>query len=309
MYRRILVPLDGSDASRAALDFAEHLSCEHLILLTVDPNDQPQISPAVTGLAPDWRRRYEERIRRDLESMAEPLRRPGRTVAVDVRFGDVSGQIIAAAESADLIVMTTHGRGAAGRAIFGSTADRVARHGTTPTLLLRRGARATEPATPGRVVVPLDGSALAARAIPEAEKLARTLDVPVHLVRAVDLDHVVAMLREGAPTDAPRATGSDDPYEGARLETERQAAAYLEEQAAASWTEGLTVDTEVLKGTPAFVLLWLLKPEDIVVMTTHGLGGYRRWAIGSVAEKLVRESPGPVLLVRDAASEGHALEG
>lgn len=307
MYRRILIPLDGSDASRTAIDFASRLACEQLLLLTVEPDDHLQIPPALTGVDPDWKERYAQRVRRDLESVAEPLRRRGRNVEVDVRYGDAAEQIIDSAKSADLIVMTTHGRGAPGRVIFGSTADRVARHGTTPTLLLRRGAHATEPATPGRVVVPLDGSALAERAIPEAAKLAGTLNVPVHLVRAVDLDHVVAALRERSPIDAPGAS-SDDRYERARLETKRQAATYLEEQASAPWAEGLIVDTEILKGTPAFVLLWLLKPEDVVVMTTHGLGGYRRWAIGSVAEKLVRESPGPVLLVREGASAPSGTE-
>ena len=308
MYRRILVPLDGSDASRTALDFVEHLSCEHLVLLTVRPNDPLHIPHALIGTDPDWKERYAERVRRDLESVVEPLRAKGRSVEVEVRFGDVSGQIIDAARSAELIVMTTHGRGAAGRAIFGSTADRIARHGTTPTLLLRRGAHATVHATPRRVVVPLDGSALAEQATAEANRLARTLNVPVHLVRAVDLDHVVATLNERAPADAPPETGAGDPYEGARLAAEHHAAAYLEEQASAPWAEGLTVDTEVLKGTPAFVLLWSLKPDDVVVMTTHGLGGYRRWAIGSVAEKLIRESPGPVLLVRDAASNAEASQ-
>ncbi|MBA2248284.1 MAG: universal stress protein [Chloroflexia bacterium] len=305
MYRRILVPLDGSDASRAALGFADRLACDTLRLLRVEPNEPVLIPSARIGIAPGWMERHAEHLREGLNALGRPLEKEGRTVETDVRYGDAAEQIIDSAKSADLIVMTTHGRGAAGRAIFGSTADRVARHGTIPTLLLRRGAHATEPATPGRVVVPLDGSALAERAIPEAAKLAGTLNVPIHLVRAVDLDHVVATLRERSPIDAPGAS-SDDRYEQARLETERQAATYLEEQASAPWAEGLTVDTEILKGTPAFVLLWLLKPEDVVVMTTHGLGGYRRWAIGSVAEKLVRESPGPVLLVREGAS---ALSG
>ncbi len=309
MYRRILIPLDGSDASRAAIDFADRLACESLRLLRVEPDDPLLIPPALTGIEPGWKERYDERIRAELESRAGPLRKEDRNVEIDVRYGDAAEEIIDSAKSADLIVMTTHGRGAAGRVIFGSTADRVARHGTTPTLLLRRGAHATEPATPGRVVVPLDGSALAERAIPDAAKLARNLNVPVHLARAVDLDHVVAMIRERSPNDAPGASASDDRYERARLETERLAAEYLEEQASAPWTEGLTVERDVLKGTPAFVLLWLLKPADVVVMTTHGLGGYRRWTIGSVAEKLVREAPGPVLLVRDTTSHGQAASG
>lgn len=297
MYDRILVPLDGSEASEAALGFVEHLAFQRVCLLRVEPNDHLLIPPSVTGVEPGWEERYGERVRGELDSVAEHLRSEGRTVEIEVRFGDAAEEIIAAAANADLIVMTTHGRGAAGRLIFGSTADRVARYGTTPTLLLRRGAHTAGPAAPGRVVVPLDGSALAERALPEAEKLARVLDVPMHLVRAVGADEVLATVRRQLSAADPGSSQDADAYERARLETEREAADYLAAKAAGVRVAGVTAD--VLKGTPAFVLLWMIKPDDVVVMATHGLGGYRRWAIGSVAEKLVREAAAPVLLVRD----------
>lgn len=298
MYDRILVPLDGSEASRAALDVVEQLDSQSVRLLQVESNDHLLVPPSVTGVEPGWEDRYAARIRDELESVAERLRRQGRTVEVEVRSGDAAEEIIASAEDADLVVMTTHGRGAAGRLIFGSTADRVARHGTTPTLLIRRGSDANGPVTPGRVVVPLDGSELAEQALPEAERLARALKAPVHLVRAVGADDVLATVRSDRSATSPRPSAGDDAYEGARLEAERGAAEYLEQKAAGLREDDLTAEVEVLKGTPAFVLLWMIQAGDVVVMTTHGRGGYRRWAIGSVAEKLVREAAGPVLLLR-----------
>lgn len=260
------------------------------------------IPPSVTGVASGWDERYEERLRAELETVADRLRGQGKTVEVDLRYGDAAEEIVAASAECDLIVMTTHGRGAAGRLVFGSTADRVSRHGTIPTLLLRRGAHPIEAPHPNRVVVPLDGSDLAEQALPEAEKLARTLDVPVLLVRAVSSDDVLATARAtfGNVRQDPGGTVEDDTYKHARIETERLATEYLEEKAANLATAGLTTAIEMLKGTPAFVLLWKVNAGDVVVMTSHGRGGYRRWMIGSVAEKLVREAAGPVLLVRGA---------
>ncbi len=301
MYERILVPLDGSDASEAALVLVEHLVSKSVRLLRVEPNDLLLIPPSVTGVQPGWEDRFSARVRGELELVAERFRSGGRTVEVEVRSGDPAEEIIASAEDADLVVMTTHGRGAAGRLIFGSTADRVARHGTTPTLLIRRGADANGPVTPARVVVPLDGSELAERALAEAEKLAVILNVPMHLVRAVGADDVLATVHGDVAGTSADPSRQDDAYERARLETERQAVEYLEDRAKGPRDSGLATEIELLKGTPAFVLLWMIQPDDVVVMTTHGLGGYRRWMIGSVAEKLVREAAGPVLLVRDGA--------
>lgn len=185
MYDRILVPLDGSEASETALVFVEHLANQHVRLLRIEQNEYLAVSPLMTGMYVDWENPDPEQVRDELKSVAERLRNRGWIVEIEIRSGDAAEEIIACAEDADLVVMTTHGRGAAGRVIFGSTADRVARHGTTPTLLLRVGSDPIEQVDPSRVVVPLDGSELAEQALPEAERLARVLGVPLHLVRAV----------------------------------------------------------------------------------------------------------------------------
>lgn len=299
MYDRILVPLDGSKASEAALVFVERLDSQHVRLLRVEQNEPMPVSPFMTGIYLDWNLPNPQQIREELESIAERLRSTGRTVETEVRFGDAAEEIIASAEDADLVVMTTHGRGAAGRLIFGSTADRVARHGSVPTLLIRSGDDPIEVAAPVRVVVPLDGSELAEQALAEAEKLARVLNVPIHLARAVGADEVRATVRAELASANPDAAQEAAVYERARLKPEREAAEYLEAKAAALREAGLATEIEVLKGTPAFVLSWMINADDVVVMTTHGRGGYRRWMIGSVAEKLVREAAAPVLLVRD----------
>lgn len=302
MYDRILVALDGSETSEEALVFVEHLASQRVRLLRVEMNEHMPVSPFMTGIYLDWEVPNPEGTRNELEAIAERLRNRGWTVEVEVRIGDATEEIIASAEDADLVVMTTQGRGAAGRVIFGSTADRVARHGTTPTLLLRVGSDPIEQVDPSRVVVPLDGSELAEQALPEAERLARVLGVPLHLVRAVGADELLATVRAELAATEPEPSQEAEVYERARQKPERQAVEYLASHATALREAGFTVEIEILKGTPAFVLLWMLKPDDVVVMTTHGLGGYQRWVIGSVAEKLVREAVAPVLLVRDIRS-------
>ena len=84
--------------------------------------------------------------------------------------------------------MTTHGRGALGRWAFGSVADQVTRRSPVPVLVVRP-AETVEEAAPAiqRLVVPLDGSTLAEEAVPVAQSLAQRLNVPVHLLTAIDV--------------------------------------------------------------------------------------------------------------------------
>ena len=62
--------------------------------------------------------------------------------------------------------------------------------------------------------------------------------------------------------------------------------------------EDITASAEILTGSPAVALLDAIAPADLVVMTTHGRSGVRRWLLGSVADKLIREANAPILLVR-----------
>lgn len=301
LLRSILVPLDGSRQSTRALELAARLPAGELVLLHVAPDDL-MIFP---GLSPVNQQAESQDMRSELEALAAPLRSPERSVVVEVRFGNAADEILDAAVDCSLIVMTTHGRGAAGRILFGSTADRVSRSSTAPTLLVRAGAE-TLPA-PARLVVPLDGSERAEQALPVATNLARALSLPLHLVRAVGLDDVRTMIHEQRMAEQERSDPDsvEHTYDEARALTEERATSYLTETARPLEESGLEVRTSLLQGTAVFEILAAVRPDDILVMTSHGRQGFRRWMLGSVAEKLVRESPAPVLLVptRDTADE------
>lgn len=143
-----------------------------------------------------------------------------------------------------------------------------------------------------RIVVTLDGSALAERALPAAERLARTMDGRLLLVRANPLPVWISW--------APGATVSPEMYQQVIDDEERFARKYLDAWAQTLRSRGLTVNALVLFGEPAYTLLDLLAERDasLVIMTTHGRTGLARFALGSVADRLVRGSHTPVLLIR-----------
>lgn len=293
----ILVPLDGSVQSVRALEVASQLPASKITLLRVEPADYLLV-PGIT--APDSGE-IGDSVMDALVALAAPLRSRGVAVTTAIGYGDPASEIIDAARGLDLIVMTTRGQGAASRAIFGSVADRVSRHGETPTLLIRSDAE-SELTSPQRIVVPLDGSTRAEHALPLAARLASIIPAPLHLLRVVAMDDVRETIQ------AVREAGADaldigETYEDAAVFTEAEALAYLETVAEPLRLSGVAVTTEILQGTPAFVLLWNTTADDLVVMTSHGRGGFRRWLLGSVAEKLVREGEAPLLLVptRDKA--------
>lgn len=295
MYDRIIVPLDGSEPSQAALSYAANIPTRELVLLHVMVDREV--------IVPEWILRRgtaqkEASLADEMERMAEQLRTPERKVSVDIRIGDVAEEIIKSGNDADLIVMMTHGRGAAGRVIFGSMADRVVRHGSTPTLLVRVGELTRNPRTPQRVVCALDGSTIAERGLSAGIRLASALGLPLHLIRSVGLKDVKTALSDSntdwlAPSDM-----HPDLYDQTLSKVRDEAVTYLKEKEEAAKEAGTPVTTELLEGSVPFTLMWAADVDDILVITTRGQGGYKRWSLGSVAEKLIREAPCPVFLER-----------
>lgn len=134
-----------------------------------------------------------------------------------------------------------------------------------------------------RILVPLDGSQLAEQAIPVAARLARAV------AGEVVLAYVVC---------PPRASLYDDLTE---MEV-KEARNYLETLRSRKELSGVRTEVSISFAIfhPATGLLSLIEAQqiDLVVMCSHGYTGFKLWALGSVAEKVVRSSPVPVLLLR-----------
>jgi nucleotide-binding universal stress UspA family protein len=142
MYKRILVPLDGSELAKKALDEAEKVtqcSGAELILFQVVPFMPIYGSPElVTPLIVDEKQK--ESAERYLDSLAEELKKKGFKVTAVVKTGQqVAVEIIdfAKESGADLIVMCTHGRSGITRWMLGSVALKLLTRGETPILLIR----------------------------------------------------------------------------------------------------------------------------------------------------------------------------
>lgn len=156
-----------------------------------------------------------------------------------------------------------------------------------------------------KILVPLDGSKLAECALPYAEELAKGCNT-----EEVILISVTERVR--GRTRAPEARevyrGSDTAtVQGAGPEItvtfgkmQRQAQRYLSRIAKGLTAKGLNVRTEVAIGRPAEKIAGFAESgaADMIVMSSHGRSGPSRWAYGSVADRVLRASCVPVLMVR-----------
>lgn len=142
-----------------------------------------------------------------------------------------------------------------------------------------------------RIIVPLDGSPRAERALPVAARLARASGGTVVLLRVV-----------GAPTAFAPVPA---PYPGtlrAIIDTDLAGArTYLEALTGRGGLSDVHTEVEVIEGPAAARILWMARAQhiDLIVQCSHGYTGFKRWALGSVAEKVARYAPVPVLLLRE----------
>jgi len=146
-----------------------------------------------------------------------------------------------------------------------------------------------------KILVPLDGSKLAECALPHVEELAKCCDTEkVILVSVTErIKGYSALADSNQPTGrriVPEAVGKK----------EKQAQRYLGRIAKAMEAKGIKVGTEVLLGDPAEeIVIYAKHPGcDLIVMSSHGRSGISRWTQGSVADRVFRGSPVPVLMVR-----------
>jgi nucleotide-binding universal stress UspA family protein len=143
-----------------------------------------------------------------------------------------------------------------------------------------------------KILVPLDGSGLAEVALRHAESLAWQCGAEIILMRVIHM---------AWPLSAP------DMNVERRLDVDRiQAAAltYLKGICGELRAKKITAHKVVMNGPVADTIVDYARQEgvDLIVMCSHGGGGFSRWVFGSVAEKVLQGAPCPVLLVR--AREG-----
>src|SRR5260370_18867919 len=142
-----------------------------------------------------------------------------------------------------------------------------------------------------RILVPLDGTLRAERAIPIAARIADASQSSILLVRVIDVLLDFSWQMAGV---TPDLTGA--------LEVARaNANAYLKEMAEVDAVRDLDVTTKAIEGRPADTILSVAQDmqADLIVMSSHGHTGLKRWALVSFAQILERRSSIPLLILRD----------
>ena len=300
MISTVLVPLDGSPVAEQAIPYAQALLADggEGVLLRVVPEFDPLLPELLWTLQAEPEPAEIAAVRAELDRVATRVGDTRVRWATDVVRGDPGEEILGsiARSRVGLVAMTTHGRGALGRATFGSVADRVSRESPIPVLLVRAHPDGLPVVTADirRLIVPLDGSDLAEASLPLVVDLAKQLGIPVHLVRALNLAAVLTPLVDGGGL---LVSPSPEVYEQMTESVESDAREYLTSVSTRLEEEGVSATWSVLEGSPFFAIAEATETGDLLVTTSHGRGGVLRWLMGSVAEKLVREAPVPVLLV------------
>src|SRR5919106_6670712 len=147
-----------------------------------------------------------------------------------------------------------------------------------------------------RILVPLDGSATAEKALPYARALARTQEIPITLI---------AVIHTAADFSTEKARHLDTLIE----DSVRNGEEYLRK--ISQTFSGASIQYRVEKGRAEDAIITNAAADNgtLITMATHGRSGLDRWLLGSIAEKVARGANNPVLVVRaneQASSEGEA---
>jgi nucleotide-binding universal stress UspA family protein len=300
MYTKIVVPLDGSRLSESILPYARSLAkalkVSVELLHAVDPEiistfTNPQHGRYVDVVEADMKRKALDYLEPVAGSLPDPT-----AVSCSVEIGKAAELIArrAGVNDATLIVMASHGRSEVQRWFLGSVAHKVLLITTNPLFLVRPNKKLenTGVASLKKIVVPLDGSTVAEKILPHVKALAKTMNLEVILLRAYMLPMTVYY-----PPQSLRGRVWRQLVAGIREEAEQ----YLTKVVGRMQAEGLSqVSALSVEGEAAGEIIESARkiPDSFVAMCTHGRSGLERWVLGSVADRVVRHSGDPVLLIR-----------
>lgn len=292
MFRKILVPLDGSPLAERALIHVERLAppgSAELILVSVI--ETYRYSYAATDMAfhdtVSHVRHFTERYLVEQRRRFEAL---GYAVETYMMDGDAAQGILKVADEvgADLIAMTTHGRAGVRRWTLGSVAERVLRSAEQPVWLVRESTRVIPLNEMARILVPLDGTRAAQQAVAQAQQLAQQSGAEVWLLRAIP----------ERSNRSPTLVAEERESQFFQM-LQHHAEADLATATEALTAAGIACETLVIPGEPAHVIAEKAITEnvDCIVMTSHVRQGMDRLIYGNVADEVMRRCDCPMLLI------------
>jgi nucleotide-binding universal stress UspA family protein len=292
MYKVIMAPVDLSPLETPALTVAARLARQfdttlHLVEVLAPPIVVQTIPPMkafeITEQALAEER---EACRQKLEALGvEVETKHGVRVQTTLKDGRVTQTLRdhAIEIGADVIVMASHSRGGLKRLNLGSVTDYLIRNTHIPVLVVKPDVAFFDEASEGtaRIVVPLDGSAMAEEILPQVIALASALQATVTLLHVLTPQTYAQkrIVQPGLPWWDTDIAAAD---------------AYLSGRADFVATSGVQVTKDVTLNTdvPAAILDYAIRNgANCLAVATNGVGGIRRFVFGTVADELTRKSP------------------
>jgi nucleotide-binding universal stress UspA family protein len=286
----IIVGADGSPASNAAVCWAAHDAVLRHLPLTVVHVVNPAASPwSQAPLLDDfavWQENEGHRILSDALKLARDTAKANPRIAIESKlfFSATAPTLVDLSKEAELMVVGNSGRGALARGLLGSVSSSLVRRAHCPVAVIRdEDPRMPHPGQ-APVLVGIDGS--------PASKLATEIAFDEASRRHVNLVAVHAW----SDTEIFELPGLD--WSAVKAEEERLLAEGL-----AGWQErypDVTVHRLLVCDRPARVLVETSETAQLVVLGSHGRGGFAGMVLGSVSNAVVQSVRMPVIVARQS---------
>lgn len=325
MFKRILVPLDGSARAEQVLPLATRLARAAggsiLLLQVVDTLNRFGVYSAGAGAF------LQELLEKDLADAAAYLSgvaTSGELGGIETRIAVFSGMPashildVAQEQDIDLIVMCSHGYTGFKRWALGSVAQKVARQSAAPVLLVReQNLKLKEQMAQGvRALVALDGSPLAETALLPVAQLVTALSTPgrgeLHLVQLVDTPTIEeefdSMLEADFNARQVELEAAGTYLQGVREKLLQENLASTSIQVTWSVEECRDVADALIQIAESGKGIGTRKASDLIALTTHGRGGLQRWMMGSVTERVLHGSTLSLFIVHPQGAEVSLLD-
>ena len=295
MFRRLLVPLDGSPMAEAVFPavrcLAETLTATAVLMHAVERKTPASIHGVPHLTTPERAETYLADAAKRIGVAASRMERHVHENQID----DVAPSIVDHTEELgiDLIVMCTHGSGGVRHGLFGTVAERVIALGTTPVLLVPMPHDDARPFSCKRLLVPLDGNTDHEQGLSAVKALGAREGTEVLLLMVIPT--------WGSLKQESLITSRMMPATTAELLEASLAAApdYLEEKKHELAVLGCEVSASAVRGDPLRTLLVATNQfqADLMLLGTHGMTHTAAFWSGSLTPQLVHRSRIPTLLV------------
>lgn len=284
MYKRIMVPLDGSTTAEMSLPYTIELAAHFDSEITL-------FSVNETGaiVTESLFRSYLDVVAAELRSDMQTLGRSEPVIRIQIATGNPAAEILRSVDNGniDLIIMASRGATVDSEWALGNIAAKVVRIAPKPVMLIKHQIHKDlvyQKRLVNKILVPLDGSRVGEAAIPHAEAIGKMLGAELVAFHAT----------EPAPWPI-----TNELITKARDENNLKAASvYLDRVVGEMRNRGLTITSHLVTGYPAEEILKYVEAKGInlIAIATHGRSGVGRWAIGSVTDKLLYAGNTPLLV-------------